>query len=78
MPRYYFDIKDGDHLVADEEGLELRDVTAAEVEAAYSLAGLAKDHIQSFNEQRLSIEVRSTDGPVFRVTFLFEMTARKQ
>ena len=29
MPRYYFDIRDGDHLVRDDEGLEIVTVDAA-------------------------------------------------
>ncbi|WP_442870023.1 DUF6894 family protein, partial [Bradyrhizobium sp. CCBAU 45389] len=37
MTRYYFDIRDGQDLYPDEEGLELADQKAAEIEAARAL-----------------------------------------
>ena len=43
MQRYYFDIRDGEALSTDEEGLDLADERAALVEAALSLADAAKD-----------------------------------
>jgi hypothetical protein len=42
MPRYYFDIRDGEDLYPDEEGLDLPDLRSAEVEAATSLAMMAR------------------------------------
>ncbi|WP_420888200.1 DUF6894 family protein [Bradyrhizobium brasilense] len=41
MPRYYFDLNTG--IVPDEEGLDLRDLDAAQDEAARSLGGMARD-----------------------------------
>ena len=41
--RYFFDIRSEGNLYPDEEGLELANEKAAEVEAADSLAGLARD-----------------------------------
>ncbi len=38
MARYYFEIKDDEDLYADEEGIELQDQRAAEIEVANSLA----------------------------------------
>jgi hypothetical protein len=43
MKRYYFDLRDGDYLAADEEGTELPDTAAVQEEAALSLAGMARD-----------------------------------
>jgi hypothetical protein len=43
VPRHYFDIRDGEAIAVDEEGLELPDLKAAEIEAAQSLAHMAKD-----------------------------------
>jgi hypothetical protein len=43
MPRSYFDIKDGEAFYPDEDGLELADRRAAEIEAAMSLAGVARE-----------------------------------
>ena len=34
MPRYYFDLRDSSGLWADEEGIELRNLSAAQDEAA--------------------------------------------
>jgi hypothetical protein len=42
MKRYYFDIRDGDKLVVDEEGMELPDVEAAQEVAARTLADLVR------------------------------------
>ena len=66
MQRYYFDIRNGQDLYPDEEGLELADQRAAEIEAAMSLAGLAKDLPPLDERQHMAIEVRTLDGPIFR------------
>jgi hypothetical protein len=50
MHHYYFDIRNGQDLYPDEEGLELADQRAAEIEAATSLVGLAKDLPPSIND----------------------------
>jgi hypothetical protein len=42
MIRYYFDIRDNTGLYRDDEGLEFKTQREAEVEAAKSLANLAK------------------------------------
>jgi hypothetical protein len=41
MKRYFFDIRDGDEVALDEEGMVLSDIQA--VQAARSLADIAKD-----------------------------------
>jgi hypothetical protein len=46
MPRYYFDLRDGDDLTPDEEGLELSSVHSAQEEATLSLADFAKKAIR--------------------------------
>ena len=47
MTRYFFDIRYGDKIAIDEEGLELPDIEAAQIEAAYSLAGMVRDKVTS-------------------------------
>jgi hypothetical protein len=47
MPRYYFDLLDGDVLALDEEGLELSDLRAVQAEAAKSLVDMTRDAVQS-------------------------------
>ena len=75
--RYYFDIRDGENLYPDEEGLELADQTAAEVEAAQSLASMAKD-LATLDERRdMAIEVRTELGPLFKAALIFEVAGTK-
>lgn len=74
---YYFDLRDGDEIVPDEEGVELRDLLAVQEEAARALAGLSWDSVQNFKgaqSHRMSIEVRDTHGPVMQVRFVFDIT----
>ncbi|MFT4117490.1 DUF6894 family protein [Bradyrhizobium sp.] len=77
MTRYYFDLRDGDELALDQEGLELPAIEAAEREAVRSLAELARGEVlisrrddRSFD--RLGVEVRDDSGPLFKVRFFFE------
>lgn len=78
MIRYYFDIRDGDTLYADEEGLELDDQTAAEVEAANVLAGLARDLSPQGERNHMAIEVRTSAGTIFQAAFIFESAQPKE
>ena len=80
MPRYYFDLRDGEELVADEEGMELRDIEAVQEEAARALANLAWDaarNLKGVQSNKFEIEARDHVGPVLTVKFCFEI-ARKQ
>lgn len=43
MPRYFFHIEDGVHVV-DREGLELADLKAAQAEAMRASGGMLQDH----------------------------------
>jgi hypothetical protein len=71
MTRYYFDIRDGEALCSDEEGMELDDQRAAEIEAATSLAGMAKDLSPLDEPHHMAIEVRTIAGPIFQAAFIF-------
>ena len=63
----------------DEEGMELRDVEAAQAEAARSLSGIAWEAMRSAGAQvqEMTIEVRDVYGPVMDVKFAFVIN-RKQ
>jgi hypothetical protein len=82
MPRYYFDLRDGDELAVDEEGVELRDIDLVQEEAARSLADMARDvvrrpaHDRNLSHQ-LAIEVRDDHGPVMQVKFTFAVEKLK-
>ena len=43
MPRFYFDMRDADGVVPDEEGMELGTMKAVQQEAAQALAHMARD-----------------------------------
>jgi uncharacterized protein DUF6894 len=78
MTRYYFDIRDGEAFYADDEGMELVDQTAAEIEAAKSLADMAKDLSPLDERHHMAIEVRTNAGAVFQAAFIFETAPPKQ
>jgi hypothetical protein len=76
MTRYYFDIRDDTGLYPDEEGLEFDTQQEAEVEAARSLANLAKDFATI--RQDVSVEVRTEVERVFQAAFIFDRSRTKQ
>lgn len=75
MTRYYFDLRDEDGCLADDEGFELPNLEAVQREAVLSLADQARDvaekAIGSFAD--LTIEVRDDVGPVMTVTFKWQI-----
>jgi hypothetical protein len=76
MPSDYFDLKDHNGLFPDEEGLDLRDLDAAQEEAAQSLSEMVRDAARTPTQdpiQRMGIEVRDETGPVMHVRFSFEI-----
>jgi hypothetical protein len=76
MTQYFFDICNGDQLTADEEGMELPDIAAAQEEAARSLADLARDQIRRQPSCRLAIEVRNKNGPVLEASFFWRVVSK--
>ena len=74
MPRYYFDIRDGEEFVEDEEGIEFEDIAEAQMEAAATLADVSKEFPLRSPQPlgiSLSIEVRDSNGPLFEAAFQF-------
>jgi hypothetical protein len=67
MPQYYFDIRGGEYLYSDEEGLDLR-------------AAKSKPHVPwrtwptEADRHQMAIEVRTPDGPLSRAAFIFEIS----
>ena len=72
MSHFYFDIWDGEALVVDEEGLDLAGQRAAEVEAAMSLADIARQLEPLASSDGLAVNVRDASGPVLRAIFVCE------
>ena len=77
MSRYYFDLRDGDQLAVDEEGVELPTMQAVQVEAARSLVDIAKHAIwtkaATILVHRMAIEVRNESGAVMQAKFIFAL-----
>ena len=80
MPRYYFDIREGDDLAPDEEGMELSSLRAVQEEAARTLVEMARDSVLGQNDgagRQMAIEVRDDDGPLLQLKFTFEIDRHK-
>ena len=79
MRRYYFDIREGDEIFSDEEGLELSTIEKVQEEAARSLADMARDAVRTLgaSSQQMSIEVGDDSGPVLQLKFTFAVERRR-
>jgi Domain of unknown function (DUF6894) len=76
MQRYFFDLRDDDGLVVDEEGLELKDLLIVQEEAARSISDLVRDALRkptSGFSQQMAIEVRDGAGPVMKLRLTFKI-----
>ena len=78
MTRYYFDLRDGDELIVDEEGYEMATLEAVQREAVLSLTDQSRDVAERGLDSvaALAIDVRDEDGPVMRVTFKVELVRK--
>jgi hypothetical protein len=77
MPRYFFDITEGEEATYDEDGLVLSSLVLAQDEAARSLADLARDVIRDHTEgpiPKLEIVVRADHGRVLTLGASFHVT----
>lgn len=89
MPRYYFDVHEGEHITTDIEGMDLPTVEIAWEEAARSLAELARDtipkqadkgpgHAERSWDHQVKIDVRDDSGPLLAVKVTFEASRRQR
>jgi len=69
MTRFYFDVRKGDKLLPDKEGLELSTIDAAQQEAVDAAAVMARDAIRRNPDGVMAIEVRDHVGTVLNVRF---------
>jgi hypothetical protein len=58
LPHYYFDTRDDDDFICDDQGLELPDINAAAQVAARSLAELALEVLPGATARCLGVDVR--------------------
>lgn len=74
MARYFFDSRDGDHFIRDDEGVQLDGIEQARDEATLALRDLAKDALPKATRRELSIGVRDEAGrQLIRASLLFEV-----
>ena len=75
MARYFFDTRDGDAVIVDDEGLDLPDLAAAKALAAKSLAELALEVLPGSTRRRLGVDVKNEEHePVLTSELTFEAT----
>ena len=73
MPRYYFDSRDGDSFIEDDEGVEFPDLETARDQATAALADMARDVLPGSLRRELAIEVRDEHrDPLLRTSLVFE------
>jgi hypothetical protein len=68
MTRYFFDVREGDFVAADENGMPLQNVNEALKTARAAAAEIAGDVLQSGNTDRVTVEVRDDKKKIGRVT----------
>jgi hypothetical protein len=74
MPRYYFNIRNGENFIPDDDGLELPNAATACAEAARTVAEMAKDVCPSESRRTISVEIRDdADRPVCMVALFLEI-----
>ncbi len=77
MPRFYFDVREGDSFTRDPEGLEFDSLAQAEAEAANGAAEIGRERLPKGRCPEIMVEVR--DGQGERVlTVTVSMTVRRE
>ena len=65
MPRFYFDVRDGDKLDLDDEGLEFASTHEARVEASRALAEMIKDAMPNGWHKAMALRSSGRGQPLF-------------
>ena len=69
MPRFFFDIHDGETFTPDREGLDLDDLEAAKEEAKKTLPEIVKDEMPNGDRRDFTVDVKNAAGQiVWRIT----------
>jgi hypothetical protein len=69
VPRFFFDIHDGEAFTPDREGLELDGLEAAKDEAKKTLPEIVKDEMPDGDRRDFTVDVKDAAGQiVWRVT----------
>lgn len=74
MPRYYFDMQEGDRVVPDEVGVVFPDIESARDQATRALAEIARDTFPGALRREIAIDVKDdTRAPLLRARLTFEL-----
>ena len=74
MPRFYFDVRDGESFTRDDDGVEFAGSHEARVDASKALAEMIKDVMPNGTHKAMAIEVRGANHePLFKVQIVFEV-----
>jgi hypothetical protein len=71
MPRYYFDLDDGERVTPDANGTELADLQTARAQALHMLGEIAKAEMRQDNRSQERIHVRDESGSTALTVTLF-------
>jgi hypothetical protein len=58
VPQFYFDVREGDHLISDHEGIGLDSLDDAEEKAVYAAAQIGQDRLPRGEVHQVAVEVR--------------------
>ena len=74
MPRYYFDMQEGDRFVPDEVGVVLPDIESARDQTTRALAEIARDTLPGTFRREIAIEVTDeARAPLLHARLTFEL-----
>jgi hypothetical protein len=75
MPYFYFDVRENDSFVRDDDGTSLPDVATAQREAADAAVEIAQDSLPERGGGSVTLEVRDESGEqVLSVTVTMNVT----
>jgi hypothetical protein len=57
MPRFYFDVREGEDFTSDDKGMEFPNLRAAEHEAVVAAAEIARDRLPKGHARNIAVEV---------------------
>ena len=76
MPRFYFDIRDGQRFVPDEDGLEFPTINEARNDASRTLGQMMKEAMPDGHHHDMAVEVRGDNKrPLLKVQITFDVEA---
>ena len=76
MPRFYFDVLDGDSFIRDDTGFQLESLDVAEDEAIRAAAEISRDSLPKRLSPELCVRVRDQHGQTV-LSVAVSMTVRR-